>query len=496
MSVIILVLALIFRITNLDLIEFKTDEATNMFLASRPLFGHSMPPAATASSVGILNPPLLNYLLFPLAAISLDPVVVSGMIALINSFAIVGYFYSIKKFFHIRLAVISTLLIAISPWMILYSRKIWAQDFIFPFSAALMFAVLKITRDSDSRYWILYISACLFLIQLHQASIIFLAVLTLGFLGQKIFHVRYALIGLFIGCIPLLPFLTYQISTGCPDCTRLIHAREKRAPHPVSAHFLRPFQLVSAGNFRFELGDDIIHFAEKHPLSHNARLVSYLVYLLLPLGMFLWWKNEKNLRFIAAACILLPVFYYILKIEQPIHYYLIASPFLFLLVSYPVSRFPRLLSVYAAILVSFAVFSYGFETFLRENNGASGDYGHTYAWYAKGRKTDFEHIMNDPHYHEMYIASFIDTRFWRGTMPTPEMLYRSYRTELYLDTLILRLEAVPLDSVTYLELFSYFTKHPSRETLKHLDTLRNTHPVFQKLYQEVSNAHRDMIRYE
>ena len=53
----------IFRITNLNLIEFKDDEAINLFLAARPLFGHPFPPGGTVSSIGLLNPPFFNYLL-------------------------------------------------------------------------------------------------------------------------------------------------------------------------------------------------------------------------------------------------------------------------------------------------------------------------------------------------------------------------------------------------------------------------------------------------
>lgn len=62
---IIILSALIFRITNLRLIEFKVDEAINLFLASRSLFGQSFPPGGTVSSIGILNPPLFNYFLLP-----------------------------------------------------------------------------------------------------------------------------------------------------------------------------------------------------------------------------------------------------------------------------------------------------------------------------------------------------------------------------------------------------------------------------------------------
>ena len=78
---IVLALSLLFRITNLDLIEFKADEGINLFLASRPIFGHGFAPGGTVSSLGVTNFPLINYLLLPLVMISKDPRIISFFIA-------------------------------------------------------------------------------------------------------------------------------------------------------------------------------------------------------------------------------------------------------------------------------------------------------------------------------------------------------------------------------------------------------------------------------
>src|SRR3989344_2382365 len=181
----IVLCACIFRITNLNLIEFKADEAINLFLAARPIFGHSFLPGATVSSIGLLNPPLINYLLYPFTLLSTDPKIISMIIGLINAFSI-GFFYLIvKKYYGLFTALTSSLLFSFFPLMIFFSRKIWAQYLLLPFIVLLFLSLHKLAIDKKTKYWFVYAFSSLFLIQLHQASIILIAILTI-FLIRKV----------------------------------------------------------------------------------------------------------------------------------------------------------------------------------------------------------------------------------------------------------------------------------------------------------------------
>lgn len=51
------------RFSNLDLLEFKGDEAMALHLASKPIHGAGVPLAGLMSSVKVTNPPLFIYLL-------------------------------------------------------------------------------------------------------------------------------------------------------------------------------------------------------------------------------------------------------------------------------------------------------------------------------------------------------------------------------------------------------------------------------------------------
>src|SRR5690349_5815798 len=100
------------RLIYITAIEFKVDEAVNLFLSSRILFGHPFPPGATVSSFGILNPPLFLYVIFPSVLISTNPMFVSAGIAIINAFAVGFYYLTIKKYYTKSIAVFSSLLLA------------------------------------------------------------------------------------------------------------------------------------------------------------------------------------------------------------------------------------------------------------------------------------------------------------------------------------------------------------------------------------------------
>ena len=154
---VILLFSLSFRITNLDLIEFKTDEAVNLLLSAWPALHHSLPPGGTVSSIGILNPPLFNYILTPLTFFTLDPKTFSFLIGFLNSVAIAFFYLIVKNYYSQVIAFTSSVLFAFSPWAILYSRKIWNQDILVPFFVLMFYSLHKIIIDKKRIFWLTFV---------------------------------------------------------------------------------------------------------------------------------------------------------------------------------------------------------------------------------------------------------------------------------------------------------------------------------------------------
>jgi len=438
--------AAIFRITSLNLIEFKSDEAINLLLAARPIFGHEFAPGGTVSSVGILNPPLLNYLLLPMAAISLDPRFVSFTIALINSVTVGLLFLIFKKYYGTKIAFIASILMAFSPWMILYSRKIWMQDLLIVFLAPFIFSVHKIIIEKNYKYWIVFTASSLFLIQIHQASLFFVGLFFLFLLLKKTkINYKYMFLGLLIGALPLIPYFIFQLQSGCPDCSALLLAKNKTATTYSALTLARPFQLMGQGSFSSIIGNDFINFASIYPLLYKLRSIFYLEYLFLPLGVLIFFKKFKDKRIFVYPVVILPFLYFFLKIEPFMHYFIIIAPFLFLFLatffSYLLDRKNKLIK-YSAILILGVIisvsiyFEFAFTSLIKLKGGLDGDYGEAYVSSSKKINKSIAQYKDAADYWEIFLSSYIPNSIMYGYLPIPKLLY-SYKD---IDSRILILE--------------------------------------------------------
>lgn len=484
-----------FRLTNLDLIEFKTDEAINLLLAARPLFGHDFVSGGTVSSLGILNPPIFNYILFPIVLISLDPRIVSLFVALINVAAIMGIYFLIKRYYCLTTAVVASLLISFSPWAILYSRKIWMQDLLLPFAVLMLLAVHKLIVEKKEKYWILYATSSLILIQLHPVSAIFVLTVSIFLVIKKTkLHLKYLVIGLLIGLIPLVPYIMFEIQNGCPDCSTLISSKNKLSPGYSLETFFRPLQIVGVGDFRFILGDDTLTFAQKFPIIYRAREILYLEYLLLPFGFLIFVLKNSTLSFLGYATLLTIVSYFFLKIEPFMHYYIILLPLLFLFLATSFSFFLNSKKLFLRIggamlllliLLTSMAFNYAFFDLLKMYGGTEGDYGSTYISSNKGAQMEVSKHRDDAKFQERLLTNYIPLSYMYGYMPLSKMLYG----DIIADEIPIIEDALkkdPKDKKNQFKLFSFYTK--TRETVETIYILRNKSlglPQYKPIYEEV-----------
>lgn len=478
--IVVVLSALAFRITNLDLIEFKTDEAINLLLSSRPQFGYPFPFGGTVSSVGVLNPPLFNYLLFPLTLISLDPKLISFFIGLINSIAIGSLFILLKSYYGKAVAFITAIILALSPWAILYSRKIWTQDLIFPFFVVLLLAIHKIVVEKNQKYWALFSATSLFLIQLHQINIFLILLLMIFLLRKNLPLPRgYLLLGLIIGLLPLLPYIIYELQSGCPDCFAVSRAGESFAADRSFSLFLRSLQILNQGNFYKIFGDDFLTFAKEFPLAYNLRLILYAEYLLIPLGLLIFIGKFKNLRFLTFVVILLPFIYFLFKIEPLMHYFIIISPlvalFLALAFTYLFSSkniWIRLFSfcLLISLFVTSVIFNLSFSAFLSKYKSTNGDYGTTFGESQYQTKKKLSTLQNEKDFQEIFLATYIPDHLMYGYLPLANMLYNYRGKENQLETLEKKLKETPEDPRSKHIILALHTQTPL--SYKSLDLLR------------------------
>lgn len=237
----ILVLAALMRFGALGVTEFLHDEALLSLLAQDMVAGKGIPNTGIPSSVGLPNPPESVYVLAIPYAISSTPQFATLFIAALNVAGVGLLWWLARKWFGGWVALAAGILYAANPWAVLYSRKIWAQDFHTPF--ILLALVLGLYGFREGKRWaqLLCLPILFIGLQIHFAAWALLPVfMWLIVTGYK----RVWLPGL-VGSIVLTGMVLLPFAAGLSDTltrepyrlTNLLN-REGGTPLTISADAL------------------------------------------------------------------------------------------------------------------------------------------------------------------------------------------------------------------------------------------------------------------
>ena len=193
------------RLLWLDLMEFKPDEADAFRLAlhalghSEPGVGRFFPTAGLIASVGIAFPPLYVYVLALPLAIVRDPLAAAAFIAATNVIAVWLCYIAGTRYFSRFVGLASAALFALSPWAIIYSRKIWSPDLLPICTCAFLIALHEFLVEKRSRaaVWLILLAGVA--VQFHfSAGVLVVLVLAAFVIGRDTLrwrHVALASVG-------------------------------------------------------------------------------------------------------------------------------------------------------------------------------------------------------------------------------------------------------------------------------------------------------------
>jgi 4-amino-4-deoxy-L-arabinose transferase-like glycosyltransferase len=125
---VIVIIAVMMRLGAPGVVEFKRDEANLSILALDMARGQGIPLLGIDSSVGIRNAPVNAWIMAVPYLFSSDPLIATQYVGLLNVGAVILTYLLARRYYGPLAAVIAGLMLAVSPWAIVYSRKIWAQD--------------------------------------------------------------------------------------------------------------------------------------------------------------------------------------------------------------------------------------------------------------------------------------------------------------------------------------------------------------------------------
>ncbi|MEZ4516519.1 MAG: glycosyltransferase family 39 protein [Chloroflexota bacterium] len=327
----ILLLAAVLRMGWPGITEFKADEARLLSLALEMRQG-AFAVRGISSSTGFPNFPMSVWLYAIPTFVWPHAYSATLFTGLLNTLAVAGCYWMVRRYWSVSAALAATLMLAVSPWAIIFSRKIWAQNLlplfvmIWGISAALAFV--------EKKRWFLVIHiVCLAVaIQIHLAAVA-LAPATLLFI--IVFHRRvdWRMVGVGVGLSLLLaaPFLYYLVS-HVDAGTALPTGSGGEAGSGFSTHALRYVSMLTLGN-------DI------HSLAGPAQFENYLAQLppmqpvyalwaVLVLGGIVWMVSgiirrreavQSQVGFILLAWLFVPVLVFLWEWTPVYLHYFIAT---------------------------------------------------------------------------------------------------------------------------------------------------------------------------
>jgi 4-amino-4-deoxy-L-arabinose transferase-like glycosyltransferase len=205
----ILLLAGALRMAAPGLTEFKADEARLLALAY-DMAGGEFALRGISSSVGLPNFPASVWLYALPSAIWRHPYAATIFTGLLSTLAVALTYWFVRRYWGIAAAITATLMYAVSPWAVIFSRKIWAQNLLPLFVMGWVIgAALALVERRPRFLWLHFV--CLALaVQIHLAAVALIpATIVLLFVFRRNIRWQDVLIGGLLGLLTVIPFALY-----------------------------------------------------------------------------------------------------------------------------------------------------------------------------------------------------------------------------------------------------------------------------------------------
>ncbi|RPI54540.1 MAG: hypothetical protein EHM56_06130 [Chloroflexi bacterium] len=215
----ILLLALALRTGWPTLAEFKFDEARVTALALELTREGRLPLAGLPSSAGFAHSPISVYLYVPVFLLTSSPLAATVYSGLLGVVAVALGWWLARRWpgrgaWGHRVA---GLLLAASPWLVVFSRKVWQIAFVPALTLAFVGLTISALVEGRHRHLAWAVVAYALLVQVHPSGI---ALAPAFFLWLVIFRRQVKagslVLGVVLGMATTVPYLVYQVRDGWP----------------------------------------------------------------------------------------------------------------------------------------------------------------------------------------------------------------------------------------------------------------------------------------
>jgi len=383
------------RLYGIDLAEFKSDEARDAFVARNFVENGTIPLVGAPTSVGGNAGPFYYFILSLPFLISANPIVSSAFVALLNVLAVSLTFIFAKDFFNERIALIASALAAVSPFAIIYSRKIWNPDLLFPFSTILLYSIYSFAINKKPKYVIPIFLSFSILLQLHPVTLFLLpAILFVLFKFRKIVSIKYMAVGIVISILLFSPFILSEFQNNFKTTNALVSTSGLYDFSKINTISIQHIASLTSGTgFDYILGDSSKAF---YSSIFNVQQFFFVENILLFFGFVLvFYLSAKKtfslnfkysflvLWFLIPVLILLfftgPQYPHHLIMLYPAQFLIIGILFDFVLQKSKKIKYGWHVKILTLLLLAFILsiqfaFDYGFLNFLQTNGGTTDFY--------------------------------------------------------------------------------------------------------------------------
>ncbi|MBI5670388.1 MAG: glycosyltransferase family 39 protein [Chloroflexi bacterium] len=405
----ILLVAALLRLGEPGIVEFRHDEAMLSLLAQDMAAGRTFPLTGIPSSVGIPNPPASVYVMALPYAFGADPQAATLFVAAMNVLGVGLLWLIAHRYVGRTVALVAGLVYAASPWAVLYSRKLWAQDFHTPL--VLLAVLLGLHGFVEGKRWaqVLCLPVLIFALQIHFAAWALLPVFgVLLWLGRRNVSLPALLVSIVLAVLTLVPFLLGLSQTLQADPNRITSALNRN----TAPLLLTPDALLTTARFATGLGLETVVAPEQMPdllaqVPPHPALWS-LVGVLALLGLIALLAIPARRRFapLLIAWVVVPLLVFSVSWTPVYPHYLIASiPALCLLLGIGVAalleavpgkpcRRAGVLTAFAVVVLTQAVWWRGLLRYL-DTTATPGGFGTPihYVYAAREALRPFEDVV-------------------------------------------------------------------------------------------------------
>lgn len=425
--------------------EFKYDEAWMHEYVARHVAGGEFATQGIRASFDFVSPPLNLYLLSLPVMLSQEPMACAAFVAALNGLAAGAAYHIGRELAGRATGVFAALLFATSPWAVIFSRKIWAQDLLPPFACIALAALVRLERRRERRDAVVAAASLVLLPQIHLSALPLLALLPVQMWRHRTRGLGPWLAGIGIGIVPLLPYGAFQAATGFRDVRSVAaiptqqpahvrwDARRLAGFHSYAAlagaedfHYLLDRRVRREGRIQWE--GDAADFRKEAP---SRALLRWIEWIALGLGIVACCGRKGLLRHgwpLLAWAGLPPLAAALLPRSSVIHYFVVTYPtqFVFMALGFREVALlarrivPGLRLVAAAMLIVVVVanvrYVEAFNRFISRTTGTRGDYGIAYEY--KRRVVD--HIAERFGGRALYFEDFsLPDSFVAAKVPEP-----------------------------------------------------------------------------